>query len=90
MSAVTREERQRRRELYAEFRARGCIRCGEAEPGVIDAHHLDRTAKRFGVGSPPTWVSVADMEAELAKCIPVCSNCHIKQQMGLWHESELA
>jgi hypothetical protein len=71
MRPVTREEHRRRRELYAEFRARGCIRCGEAESGVIDAHHLDRTTKRFGVGSPPAWVTVADMEAELAKCIPM-------------------
>jgi hypothetical protein len=48
---------------------------------VIEAHHLNSATQRFACGSAARGkgsVTVAEMEAELAKCIPLCSNCHIK------------
>ena len=84
---LTRAERQRR--LYAKrnavvkkYRAeRGCERCPETHPATLDLHHCDGAEKhpKLRDGSM-MWkrLSFADIEAELAKCIVLCANCHRK------------
>ena len=61
-----------------------CRGCGIAEPvAALEFHHLDPTAKEFGIsvdGIPRSWARV---QAELAKCVLLCANCHRETHAGL-------
>lgn len=74
--AKTRADVQR---LFAEFRASGCVVCGEAHPACLDAHHVLPDEKEFRVWA---WrrigLSPTKVQAELAKCVCICANCHRK------------
>lgn len=60
--------------------SRGCQRCGENHPAVLDLHHLDADDKEI---APSRMVdkgwSKEKMQSELDKCIVLCSNCHRKE-----------
>ncbi len=66
------------------FRADGCLLCTETEPAVLQAHHLDPGKKDFNIGNAfrkkPTR---KQLDVELAKCVCVCANCHIKIHRGI-------
>ena len=81
--------RNKRIAIVRQYReAKGCEICGYRHPAALDLHHRDendkhpklrgyRTAnghKRVGRG----WreVPLRDLEAELAKCVVLCANCH--------------
>jgi len=54
-----------------------CRDCGFAGPvDALEFHHLDARSKEFGIsvdGIPRSWARV---QAELAKCVLLCANCH--------------
>jgi Zn finger protein HypA/HybF involved in hydrogenase expression len=89
--AAARKNNLRRRERAAiQVRAvrqqLACIGCGESNPLVLDFHHLGRktadisTMVRSGLPS-------SRIEEELAKCEPLCANCHRRktaEQQGWW------
>jgi hypothetical protein len=60
--------------LIAEWKSKGCQKCGENRIHLIDAHHIDPSIKEFSVGSAMRGLKIT--EEELKKCIPLCSNCH--------------
>ena len=70
--------RQRRRALLAEF---PCVSCGNADPGVIQWHHLDPSQKETTIFS--TAVSEEKFWNEVLKCVPLCANCHVKVHSDL-------
>ena len=54
-----------------------CIACGEADPTVIDWHHVVPEDKLFELTggiqrNHETWWN------EVLKCVPLCCNCHRK------------
>jgi hypothetical protein len=53
-----------------------CAKCGENRHYVIDFHHIDPTEKSFNVSESYTGRSITKMEAEVAKCVCMCRNCH--------------
>jgi hypothetical protein len=54
-----------------------CVRCGKCyHPACMDFHHLDRSTKKFGIGSGLYRQSRAAIEREIAKCVVMCANCH--------------
>lgn len=59
-----------------------CVRCGEKHPACIQFHHpnddKDENVSRLAVNS-----SKKRLLEEIAKCIPLCANCHFKEH---WHE----
>jgi predicted HNH restriction endonuclease len=61
-----------------------CRGCGFGSPvDALEFHHLDPNAKEFGIsvdGVPRSWARV---EAELAKCVLLCANCHRETHAGL-------
>lgn len=61
-----------------------CVACGELEKACIDYHHVDPTSKENTISSIllRSWC-YEELEAELAKCIPLCANCHRKHHAGL-------
>ena len=57
-----------------------CVRCGEADPVVLDFDHRDPKTKSF------PFADAADRRrgreallAEIAKCDILCANCHRKK-----------
>ena len=50
---------------------------------ALEFHHLDPSRKRFSVGGRGLGRSLAILRAEAAKCVLVCSNCHVEIEMGL-------
>jgi hypothetical protein len=77
--------------LIAAAKANGCSRCDEGDPVCLDFHHRDESQKVFAIAQRTNTALPAAMEAELAKCIVVCSNCHRKlhhaEGTGAWASS---
>ena len=56
-----------------------CERCPENHPACIDFHHQDPTKKEVNIGEAfRLGYSKKRIEAEMEKCIVLCSNCHRK------------
>lgn len=51
-----------------------CVDCGESDPVVLQFDHL--ADKREGVGQMVRGFTWAQIEAEIAKCVVRCGNCH--------------
>ncbi len=64
----------KRKNAIDEWKSRGCLKCGDKRPYVIDAHHLDPYKKDFSIGTSMRGINITKLELE--KCIPLCSNCH--------------
>ena len=61
-------------------RERGCQRCGVSDPSVLDFHHPNPEQKEMAVGTMVTYgYGKENLEAEMAKCVVLCSNCHRKE-----------
>ena len=56
----------------------GCSSCGYNEhPSALDFHHIDESTKTAAVSSMVrNRLPVADIAAEVDKCIVLCANCH--------------
>jgi hypothetical protein len=54
-----------------------CVICKSNDPITLDFHHLDPNKKKYSI---PTMINqcmrIREIQAELKKCIAVCSNCH--------------
>ena len=84
-----REYRSRNREYLASVLAHAfCVDCGESDPIVLEFDHVTST-KRFDV-SRMIYIgrSIASIDAEIAKCVIRCANCHRrKTATSLWKGS---
>jgi hypothetical protein len=62
-----------------------CSKCGYDKCfHAIDFHHRDPKEKKFNIGSMlRTKITPENLE-ELAKCDPLCANCHREKEAGLW------
>lgn len=47
---------------------------------AIDFHHRDPREKDFSISLKMSWEAI---EAELAKCVALCANCHREVHAGL-------
>ena len=52
-----------------------CVRCGDNRHYVLDFHHRDPSTKSFTVSSKVGF-SEKKLYEEIAKCDPICRNCH--------------
>lgn len=82
----------RRKELQAWLKslksALCCVKCGENHPGCIDLHHRDPGEKDVEVARVVMvkgW-SKDRVLREIAKCDPLCANCHRKLH---WDERQV-
>ena len=58
-----------------------CQKCGyDTCLAALDFHHLDDADKDFDISSRQSWAAI---EAELKKCVLLCSNCHRETHAGL-------
>jgi hypothetical protein len=70
--------------LIAEAKDQGCLLCGESAHITLDFHHVDPDSKHFTISQGfHKNISVANVEAEIAKCVVLCANCHRKFHAGL-------
>jgi transposase-like protein len=73
---VARWRRRMKRTLVAELGGR-CSICGyDRYIGALEFHHLDRSAKEFGLSDRGMTRSLARLRVEVRKCILLCANCH--------------
>jgi transposase-like protein len=80
--AVIRRRRRVKELLVAE--AGGCCQlCGyDRSMAALEFHHLDPSAKRFGVAQDGMGRSIERLRAEARKCALLCSNCHAEVESG--------
>lgn len=78
-----RDQRSKVRAMIKEAKSQPCADCGISYPSyVMDFDHV-RGKKECNVGQMITRaVSVERVEAEMAKCEVVCSNCHRERTWG--------
>lgn len=66
-----------------DFRSEGCKICGENNKACLIAHHLDPYLKEMNIGDMNrNKVGTPRFKEELAKCICLCANCHMKLHAG--------
>ena len=74
--AVSRR-RKTLRQKGIEYKGGKCIFCGYNKyEGALDFHHVNESAKNFGLSEKGMTRSWARIKEELDKCILVCANCH--------------
>ena len=74
LSAYYRQSRKRLRCYIDSFRTK-CSMCGESSKCCLDFHHIDPKTKERRISY---LRSIKKIDAEIAKCIVLCSNCHRK------------
>lgn len=60
--------------------ASGCVDPGPHD-GPLHFHHVDPTSKAFNI-SDGALLSAKRLADELAKCVVLCSACHIRRHHG--------
>ena len=55
-----------------------CSVCGESDHRCLEFHHKDRSKKGFAISLADGRRNNKLIEAEMAKCIVLCANCHKK------------
>jgi hypothetical protein len=60
----------------------GCADCGEKHPACLDFHHLDESQKGQTIARMVVRASPANIDAEIAKCVVLCANCHRKRHFN--------
>lgn len=74
MFKIKRKEKQRQR--FFEYRKTlRCLHCGNSDWRVIEFHHRDPSQKERAISDMMGW-SWEKIEKEIAKCDPLCANCH--------------
>lgn len=78
------ERRRRVKEILVAEAGGACIRCGyDRFHGALQFHHLDPSAKTFGIGQDGVTRSLDAMRVEARKCVLVCANCHAELEAGI-------
>lgn len=81
--AVARRRRKVKEILVAEAGG-ACVCCGYSEHVVaLQFHHLDPSAKSFGLGVRGITRSIARLREEASKCVLLCANCHAEVEAGV-------
>ena len=63
--------------INASKKSARCIHCGLADFRCIEYHHWNPAGKAFGISKAIRLRMTPEKIArEMAKCVPVCSNCH--------------
>jgi 5-methylcytosine-specific restriction endonuclease McrA len=81
--AVVRQRRRTKRRAVALLGGR-CAGCMAVVPDpLFEFHHLSARTKEFAISHDGIARSWAKTEAELAKCVLLCANCHRETHAGL-------
>lgn len=84
--AKNEELRKKKKARYLEFKKQHkCIKCGDDRHYVLDWHHRDPSTKTALV-SDLIGRSEKKLYEEIAKCDPICRNCHAELH---WFENSV-
>lgn len=80
--SVTRSNRKRKAILVDEAGGK-CAICGYDKcHRALHFHHLDPLTKKRGIGFGGCK-AIEDLRQEVAKCVLLCSNCHMEVEEGI-------
>jgi transposase len=80
---VARWRRNAKDDLVREAGGR-CVLCGYDQcMGALHFHHLDPSAKSFGLAMRGHTKSFEKLLAEARKCVLLCANCHAEVERGM-------
>lgn len=66
-----------------------CSKCDESDPSCLVFHHVDPATKKATVASMVrSKSSKQEILNEIAKCVILCSNCHLKLHRDTRRDSE--
>jgi DNA-binding CsgD family transcriptional regulator len=75
--------RRRAKRRLLEAAGGACALCGyDRSPVALQFHHLDPSQKEFSISREGVTRSFAELEAEAAKCVLLCANCHAEIEHG--------
>ncbi len=81
--SITDHRRRLKRRLVEEAGGR-CALCGyDRCIAALEFHHLDPVEKRLGISAGGLTLSLDVLQAEAAKCVLICSNCHAEVENGI-------
>lgn len=76
------QARDKKRDFITKLKAEsGCAHCGEKDPIVLQFHHASGDTL-FAVArmTAQSWKMI---RAEIAKCVILCANCHLREHARL-------
>ena len=84
-ASTKRTDEKKRLYIWGWMAEQGCSVCGDHDPRVLEAHHVDPSTKnpRLRKGVKLNQLSYKDIDAELAKCEVLCCNDHRRRH---WEE----
>lgn len=75
--------RRRAKRRLVEAAGGSCALCGYARfRGALQFHHLDPATKEFSISREGVTRSFTELQAEAAKCVLLCANCHAEVEGG--------
>jgi transposase len=78
------QRRRRVKQILVEEAGGACQMCGyDTCIAALEFHHLDPSDKRFSLSERGVARSLARARHEAAKCILLCSNCHVEVETGV-------
>jgi transposase len=81
--AVAKRRRKVKAILIREAGGR-CRLCGyDRSIAALEFHHIDRSAKAFGLSYRGLTRGIAQLREEAHKCVLLCSNCHAEVEGGI-------
>lgn len=83
VKATANFQKQRNILLVENARKKGCQKCGEKRPYVLDFHHINPEDKIKDIAHMIKSSSEQSLLAEIEKCVILCANCHRE-----WHYLE--
>ena len=72
--------------IYIDKLIKGCSRCSERRPRCLQYHHINPLDK---VGSISELCSYDAVVQEMKKCILLCANCHMVEELGDGYRKDL-
>ena len=75
--SYSRNFREKKRDIINKVKSSPCLDCGEKyPPHVMDLDHKNPDLKKRSISEFLCKGTLLELELELKKCEPVCSNCH--------------
>lgn len=88
---ASRKRRIQKNKLVVDAARRsGCAACPEVDLSCLVFHHLDPKQKDRNISEMVSRLSTERVVAEIAKCIVLCANCHMKHHAGKLDVGHLA
>jgi hypothetical protein len=83
-SASVVEWRRRTKALLVAEAGGACVLCGyDGCLAALEFHHVDPGRKRFAIGGRGLTRGIDALREEAAKCVLLCSNCHVEVEAGV-------